>query len=53
MTAKKLLHINFFEMSCTGAHMGIGQWKNEGDNQSTKDTLGEFRQYVSIDGNLI
>lgn len=27
MTPKKQLHLNFFEISCTGGHMGIGLWR--------------------------
>ena len=27
MAPKKQIHINFFEMCITGAHMGVGQWK--------------------------
>ncbi|KAH8678281.1 luciferase-like domain-containing protein [Xylariales sp. PMI_506] len=42
MAPKKQLHLNFFEMSCTGAHMGIGQFKTLGDNQHTKDTLDYY-----------
>ncbi|KAH8880226.1 putative monooxygenase moxC [Thozetella sp. PMI_491] len=43
---KRQLHLNFFEMSCTGAHMGIGQFRTPGDNQSTKDTL-EYYQWLA------
>ena len=27
MAPKKMIHLNFFEMACTGSHMGIGMWK--------------------------
>jgi hypothetical protein len=25
--APKKIHLNFFDMVCTSAHMGIGMWK--------------------------
>lgn len=28
MAPKKKLHLNFFEMACNSAHMGLGMWKS-------------------------
>ncbi|EXJ82049.1 hypothetical protein A1O1_08118 [Capronia coronata CBS 617.96] len=39
MAPKKKIHLNFFEMACNSAHMGLGMWKNPGDMQPQKDTL--------------
>ncbi|KFA70209.1 hypothetical protein S40285_04419 [Stachybotrys chlorohalonatus IBT 40285] len=38
MSPKKI-QLNFFEMACKGAHMGLGMWKNPGDSQPEKDSL--------------
>ncbi|KAH8781852.1 monooxygenase [Hyaloscypha finlandica] len=42
MAPKKQIHINFFEMTCTGNHMAVGLWQNEGDNSRTKDTIDYY-----------
>ncbi|KAH8657099.1 putative monooxygenase moxC [Tricladium varicosporioides] len=39
MAPKKQLRLNFFDMTCNSAHMGIGMWKLPGDNTMTKGSL--------------
>ncbi|EHL01386.1 putative monooxygenase moxC [Glarea lozoyensis 74030] len=39
MVPKKKLHLNFFDMTCNSAHMGVGMWKIDNDNTSKKDSL--------------
>jgi hypothetical protein len=39
MAPIKQIHFNFFDMCCTGSHMGIGEWKDPKDNSRTKDSL--------------
>lgn len=38
-TARKKIHLNFFETACRGNHECAGQWFRPGDNSYTKDTL--------------
>ncbi|KAN0104218.1 putative monooxygenase moxC [Hyaloscypha variabilis] len=42
MAAKKQIHLNFFDITCTGGHMGIGLWRNPTDNAHTKDRLDYY-----------
>ncbi|RDW61482.1 dimethyl-sulfide monooxygenase-1 [Coleophoma crateriformis] len=39
MAPNKKIHLNFFDVSCAGNHMGIGLWKAPGDNSRTKNTV--------------
>ncbi|RDW57187.1 hypothetical protein BP6252_13835 [Coleophoma cylindrospora] len=42
MAPKKMLHLNFFDMSCNGSHMGVGMWKIPEDNSKWKDSLDYY-----------
>ncbi|RDW73034.1 bacterial luciferase-like protein [Coleophoma cylindrospora] len=42
MAPKKQLHLNFFDMTCNGSHMGIGMWKLPEDNSKDKDSLDYY-----------
>ncbi|KAE9372765.1 bacterial luciferase-like protein [Stipitochalara longipes BDJ] len=39
MAPIKQIHFDFFDMCCTGSHMGIGEWKDPNDNSRTKDSI--------------
>ncbi|ETN38230.1 uncharacterized protein HMPREF1541_06261 [Cyphellophora europaea CBS 101466] len=42
MAPKKQLKLNFFDMTCNSAHMGIGMWKNPGDSQNQKASIDYY-----------
>ncbi|RDW74813.1 bacterial luciferase-like protein [Coleophoma cylindrospora] len=48
MAPNKQIHMNFFDMACTGSHMGIGEWKNPKDNSRTKDTIEYYTNLAKL-----
>ncbi|KAF2005833.1 Nitrilotriacetate monooxygenase component A/pristinamycin IIA synthase subunit A [Amniculicola lignicola CBS 123094] len=41
-TARKQVHLNFFETACRGNHESPGQWSRPGDNSYSKDSLDYY-----------
>lgn len=47
-SARKKVHLNFFETACTGNHECAGQWSRPGDNSKSKDSLEYYIEMAKM-----